>query len=228
MSFAATRWAWDVALPDFEDTATPTVRYVLLALADRANESYVCWPGLRSLAKRTGLGTRTIRTAIAALRKLKLVEVLSLGKGAETTRYKLPVVNLPAKDATREAGEECADVVPDDSIEGTVDVGVAAAATGCGGSSHRVQRQRPHGMAAAATNPTKKSILEPKREEPLATPPVSLSEERDSLEGKGKDATATPDPSPTAPAAEKAAPNVARHEGWPVSDSKDVRSLARG
>jgi len=30
----------------------------------------------------------------------------------------------------------------------------------------------------------------------------------------------------SAPAAELAA--VARHEGWPVSDSKDVRSLARG
>src|SRR5215208_2597575 len=93
MSFAATRWAWDVVLPDFEDTATSTVRYVLLALADYAGPNNTCWPGLGSLAKKTGLGTRTVRTAIAALKKLKLVEVLSQGKGAETTRYKLPVVN---------------------------------------------------------------------------------------------------------------------------------------
>ena len=59
MSFNLTRMAWDVVGLD-----APS-RLVLLALADIADEDGVCWPSVRHLADKTGLGDRAIRSRLA-------------------------------------------------------------------------------------------------------------------------------------------------------------------
>lgn len=44
-----------------------TPKFVLLSLADQANDSGECWPSVANLAKRTGLSERTVQYAIKQL-----------------------------------------------------------------------------------------------------------------------------------------------------------------
>jgi len=43
------------------------LRLVAIALADHVGEDYDCWPSITTLARRTGLSTRIVRTHIAEL-----------------------------------------------------------------------------------------------------------------------------------------------------------------
>jgi DNA-binding transcriptional ArsR family regulator len=45
----------------------PTRKFVLLALADRADDEGVCWPGVASLTRKTGLSERTVRKCLLVL-----------------------------------------------------------------------------------------------------------------------------------------------------------------
>ncbi|MGB5255148.1 MAG: helix-turn-helix domain-containing protein, partial [Sedimenticolaceae bacterium] len=45
-------WAWRQAL-------TPTLKLVLMALADAADDQGVCWPSVSTLAKKCSVSTRT-------------------------------------------------------------------------------------------------------------------------------------------------------------------------
>ena len=67
MSFTATRWAWGVP------SLRPSQKLLLLALADRADDSGVCWPSLARLQKDTGLDIKTIRAGLARLCALGLI-----------------------------------------------------------------------------------------------------------------------------------------------------------
>lgn len=49
-------------------------RFVLVTLADRANQEGVCWPGYKDIAYRTGYTPRRIMTLIGRLMKAGLVE----------------------------------------------------------------------------------------------------------------------------------------------------------
>ena len=60
MSLRATVWAWTV------ETA-PTAKFVLVALADHADEAGLCWPSLARLRTFTRLSERAIRHAIRQL-----------------------------------------------------------------------------------------------------------------------------------------------------------------
>lgn len=62
MSFKWAGWAW-------EQEVGPTVKLVLLALADTANDDGTCWPGVRYLIQKSGLSERTVRTALASLQE---------------------------------------------------------------------------------------------------------------------------------------------------------------
>ena len=57
------------------DSVPPTHRFVLLALADNANDDGMCWPGLNHVCSKTGYARRTIQVAIAALVDAKLMSV---------------------------------------------------------------------------------------------------------------------------------------------------------
>jgi hypothetical protein len=47
----------------------PTQKFVLLALADHANEKNICWPGLDKLVEKTGFVRSTVIDAIKQLKK---------------------------------------------------------------------------------------------------------------------------------------------------------------
>ncbi|QCE32819.1 helix-turn-helix domain-containing protein [Acetobacteraceae bacterium] len=74
MSLAAIQWAWQQELP-------ATQKLVLVAMADHANkEEGICWPSLELLAHKTGLCTRTIKTARRQLREKALIVTLAPGR----------------------------------------------------------------------------------------------------------------------------------------------------
>lgn len=54
--------AWDA-------DCKPTEKFVLVALADQANDDGVCWPSVSSIEKRTGFSERAVRNAIQSLSK---------------------------------------------------------------------------------------------------------------------------------------------------------------
>ncbi|MBU6189481.1 MAG: helix-turn-helix domain-containing protein [Betaproteobacteria bacterium] len=106
MSIRATAWAWTVQ-------CAPTAKLVLVALADHADETGLCWPAVASLVNKTGLSERAVRSA---LRSLEAAAVITLGRGdgrGHTSRYVLCINGSslkPAPDApfTDEKGADAA------------------------------------------------------------------------------------------------------------------------
>lgn len=60
MSYKATHWAWEIEL------AMPQ-KFILVALADMADEELSCFPGQETLARMTGASVRTVGRALADL-----------------------------------------------------------------------------------------------------------------------------------------------------------------
>ena len=67
MSFNLSREAWEVKGLDAQ------ARLVLLLLADVANEAGGCWPSIKYMAEKTGLGERVIRYRLVELTEMKLL-----------------------------------------------------------------------------------------------------------------------------------------------------------
>lgn len=85
---------WGLQLP-------PSEKAVLMSLADQANDSGVCWPGVGSLCERTCLGERTVQRA---LRALEVAGLLSCDvRAMRTNRYTLNIARLKALEREREA-----------------------------------------------------------------------------------------------------------------------------
>ena len=74
----------------------PMAKLVLLRLADRADESGICYPSQRRLAAECGITERTVRNAITDLicRCLVIIHTPSTPRG-DTTRYRLTFANTP-------------------------------------------------------------------------------------------------------------------------------------
>ena len=53
-------WAWELKLP-------PTPKFVLMALADEANDDGYCFPGQRRLALKCSIDARSVRRMIGVL-----------------------------------------------------------------------------------------------------------------------------------------------------------------
>ena len=77
-------WAWKQPLP-------PTDKFILLALADHANdEDYTCWPSLKHLTKKTGFSRPTVWKTVDRLIALGIVA--RVGESASgSTRYQILV-----------------------------------------------------------------------------------------------------------------------------------------
>lgn len=102
--------AWAVDLPAGE-------KLVLLALADCANDEGKCWPGLTSLAKKTGKSRRSLIDSIHALEKGGHIsrDVL-VGKGVNYTIHPQEQAELPlvsgAKSAPVQETHQCKNTYP--------------------------------------------------------------------------------------------------------------------
>lgn len=73
MSIKATNWAWSLALP-------PTVKLVLVSMANHADDEGECWPLQSRIAEMTGLTDRAVRYVMHGLRASGLVRSQG-GKG---------------------------------------------------------------------------------------------------------------------------------------------------
>jgi hypothetical protein len=74
MSIEATRWAWAQAVE------LPSIKLVLLALADHANKEGECWPGITRISTMTGLSQPTIWRAMAQLTAMGMVQQIPKGR----------------------------------------------------------------------------------------------------------------------------------------------------
>jgi DNA-binding transcriptional ArsR family regulator len=101
-------WAW-------RQTLTPTLKLVLMALADSADDQGVCWPSVSTLAKKCSVSTRTVRRSLRVLMDsgMLIAEARRRGDGSSTSnRYRLLVAGgdnmSPPRDAgVTRAGREC-------------------------------------------------------------------------------------------------------------------------
>jgi len=57
-----------------QNSLKPAERFVLVVLADRANQEGVCWPGYKDIAFRTGYTERRVQQLVGALVRTGLVE----------------------------------------------------------------------------------------------------------------------------------------------------------
>src|SRR5262252_9431742 len=94
MSMAALKWAREPR-PALGGAATSVLR----DLADRADDSGVCWPKVRTIVEDTGLDRRTVQRALRRLEEHGLLVVKFTGRGS---RYTLPV---PSAHAASEASQ---------------------------------------------------------------------------------------------------------------------------
>lgn len=98
MSYKATNWAYDLPL-------TGSMKPVLVALADMADESGSCYPSQARIAAMTGFSERTVRNALAGLEEHGLLARISRYekvRGRLTDRYVLSVgTDLPATLASK-------------------------------------------------------------------------------------------------------------------------------
>lgn len=67
MSVKAMTWAFEQAIP-------PTLKVVLLALADHADENHVCWPSIPKLAAKTSMSDRTVQRSLYELQEQGYIE----------------------------------------------------------------------------------------------------------------------------------------------------------
>ena len=86
MSIEASKWVW-------QQDATPTEKLVLLVIADHANaEGANAYPSVERMAHMTGLSTRTVIRAVAALVRARLLIVRKVrGRGNAYNTYLLAI-----------------------------------------------------------------------------------------------------------------------------------------
>ena len=77
-------WAMKAPTPD------ALSRWLLVVLADHANEDGKCWPSQATLARRTGMGRSTVNRKLAMLEKQNLISRIS-GNHERSTMYHLVV-----------------------------------------------------------------------------------------------------------------------------------------
>ena len=68
MSITAREWALRQAL-------APVHKFVLVVLADAADDQGICWPRVSTVAEKVGVSTRTVQRAVQHLAKHKLIAV---------------------------------------------------------------------------------------------------------------------------------------------------------
>ncbi len=137
-------WAWRQTLPS-------TQKFVLLALADMADDDGVCWPSISTLAKRCAMSTRTVRRTLQDLIKTDLLQCEPRYRGDGSTTSNRYVLNLRGDDTVSGApdinvtgeGRQCqwaprADVTPRTTTRTAIDPsplpGAASSVSGTGNS----------------------------------------------------------------------------------------------
>lgn len=90
MSRKATAWAWEQSLK-------PSLKLVLLSMADRAGEDHTCWPSCERLVRDTGLNKKTVYATLKKLVELNIIADTDKKKGRTSSViiYKLIGLSTP-------------------------------------------------------------------------------------------------------------------------------------
>ncbi|MBS1674100.1 MAG: helix-turn-helix domain-containing protein [Actinobacteria bacterium] len=103
MGYKALHWAWELPLKS-------TDKFVLIALADLADEKHSCYPGQKALAAMTGASEVTVRRAIARMEEQGLLtreERRNEAGYKSSDRYFLQVgVSLESHRSIRPVGDD--------------------------------------------------------------------------------------------------------------------------
>ena len=94
MSIHALSWALQ------QKCGSPTLKLILIALADRCGDDYTCWPSFKRLSKDCELSSKAIRNNIKQLSEKGLVEIIHRKRddGSYTSNiYKLPINTPPTE-----------------------------------------------------------------------------------------------------------------------------------
>ena len=125
-------WAW-------RQTLAPTLKLVLMALADAADDQGVCWPSVSTLARKCSVSTHTVRRALRVLvdQGLLVAEPRRRPDGSSTSnRYRL---HLGGGDNSS-PGADAADAWDGQGCQGATDTGVTPVTT----SGIHIDRPRPN------------------------------------------------------------------------------------
>lgn len=86
-------WAWEQALP-------PTSKLILMALADAASDEGICWPGIKTVARKCNVSARTVQRTIKVFvtTGVLMVEERRRPDGRQTSNsYMLALPQYPDK-----------------------------------------------------------------------------------------------------------------------------------
>lgn len=114
---------WPLDLP-------PTQKFVLISLADQANDDGVCWPGNASLAVRTGFSERAVRGALRWLEANGYITTVS--RPGRTSNY---IISEPGSRCRPAGGAE---VKPRQQVPGRAAAGAGEGGTPCRGGRQQV------------------------------------------------------------------------------------------
>lgn len=106
MSIVAMNWAWQLRLK-------PTIKFVLMALADASDDDGYCWPSVPTIAYKTCLDDRSVQRILKKLKSdgLVLVEQRFRKDGSRTSNgYRLSLA-APGGKLPPPVPEPCRDVV---------------------------------------------------------------------------------------------------------------------
>jgi hypothetical protein len=117
MSIRAMNWVWGLNL-------RPSVKFVLIALADASDDDGCCWPSIPTIAKKTCLDDRSVQRILNKLKNQGLVQAQQRFRqdGSPTSnRYRLPL-NTPGDKVSPPLPAERHDVAASASPPGDSDV----------------------------------------------------------------------------------------------------------
>ena len=141
----------------FDQTTLPMLKFVLVALADHADDEGVCWPGLLGLARKTSLTRRTLLRHLNTLKRLGLVKVEPRHDRDGRQRsnlYRLPVTN-GGEGVTRDTPgcHQChREGVKTDTGEGVT----------CDTQNHKIEPSDESTLSSKPDSPSSRSDLSPK------------------------------------------------------------------
>src|SRR5947209_5428982 len=94
MSIKAMNWAWAQKM-------APTPKLILMALADSANDSDECWPGIPFVAEKCCVSERTVQRVLQGFEAAGLMTVTRryTTAGRQTSNaYRLAIGGIPSPD----------------------------------------------------------------------------------------------------------------------------------